>query len=235
MFEYVCGLVWLVNIALVVSLSGAAGEAVAFISRAAATLEKVRVPDVVAQYLTILIGIVLPYAVAIAFKQLSLETMNKVLPPMRDRFASDLVTQEHIDLVRTAMTSDLGATPPAWWAFCLDLYLEDASCPALDTLRTSFARAQALMQAALPVSLLAGLLISVTGREWQTLAAGTLASAIVFGLLAKAAVDAHMRWDNGVIFTYLMFRSRQHKPMPSQNAPSLAKLDLKELVPRAGA
>lgn len=108
-FEYVCGLVWLVNVALVVSLAGKTTDAAAFISRAAGGLDKAKIPDIIAQYLTVLIGVVLPYAAAVTFKPLSVEAMNSLLPYIRRRFAADQVTQEHVDAVRTAMASDLGA------------------------------------------------------------------------------------------------------------------------------
>lgn len=204
LFEYVCGLIWLVDIGLLASLTRRADELVAFLVRGAEALSELAMPEVVVTYAAAIVGVVLPYATAMVFKPLSVLISNRVLPFIREHYAADQVTEAHRQLVKEQVRKDLGMELPDWWAYFLELYIEQKESRTLDSVRASYNRGQGLMQSALPVAIFIGVVIALIGGGVWSIVLGISVAMIAFFVLLKSAIDAHLRWDNGVIFSYLI-------------------------------
>jgi len=207
--ECVCGLLWITDIALLASLTRRVDELVSYVRRGAEAVATMKLPDEVVMFAAAVVGIVLPYTVAVVFKPLSVLVSNWLLPPLRKRLAHDQVTAAHREAVQKAVTDETGIEIPDWWAFFLELYLAQKQSPNLTYIREYFDRAQALMQSALPVGLLVALTISLLGRTALFMVMGAVSGSGAFLLLIKAAIDTHMRWDNAVVFSFLLLRGER--------------------------
>jgi hypothetical protein len=218
--EYVCGLIWLADIALLTSRAQRADELARFLQRGVTNIATIRAPDLVVTYTAAVIGLILPYAAAMIFRPLSVLMSNRVLPFIRNRFVVDQVSPEHRQLVEQQVQTDLQMSIPGWWAFFLELYIDQTSQTAPESVRASYNRAQGLMQSALPVAVFCGLVVSLLNRSTINAVAGVIVGGVAYFILIKAAVEAHMRWDNGIIFSYLIQRNREQTPHPDEVAES---------------
>ncbi|HKO36397.1 MAG TPA: hypothetical protein VJV21_07955 [Pyrinomonadaceae bacterium] len=202
-FEYFCGMIWLFVFSLMTLQTEAGATAFSAANRLLNRFSGSALPEAVIQFITIVAGVVLPYAIAVIMRPISVVLMNPVLSIFRKRFGPSLVTPAHNAALENAVKREFSLELPAWRQFFLEICLENDKSPLVDRLQYERNRAHVIMQAAIPLAVAILLVISAV-QTYVAIALSIGVATTVFLFLAKASIEIHTRWENAVIFAFLV-------------------------------
>src|SRR5262245_3974185 len=160
-FDYIVGVLWLVPIMIVICTIDRLRQFALAIDSVAASMSNTTIPSFVVGFFLMVVGIILPYCVAIVLKMPTLWLMNRLLKIQRSwakasaKAEQPLQDPEVNQLATSAVQRAAGSDGYVSWTLAL-LYLEVLQANMAAALRSARQDIDFRAAAALPIALIIG-------------------------------------------------------------------------------
>jgi hypothetical protein len=214
--DYVCGLIWTVDISWVVALNVSISGVYRFANAAARLMNPFHVPEFAIGFLLIVIGVMIPFAAARALNPLMITLLNVNTYRWFKKAPNRDVSNDHLRLAVRRISDIIDITPPAaGWATLFMQYLRHNKTPTVSVLATNYKEIADRTFLAFPVSLFLGLLaFSGCGRGVIAVLVGFAVTIItVLGAIHRSR-HALRDWNTNVLFAFLVATAN-----PAPNSP----------------
>lgn len=216
--EYACGVIWLVDVSLVIAFSTTNREAVLAAGSIAAIIRPFHVPDVAVGFLLAIAGVMVPYSLARA-----LNPVVVVLNAIRDRWYrghnDETVSEAHLKQLNDTLSRLSLPAPKHSFHLALMPYLTHRRSATAQMLSRRSRNFHEQAYLAFPVSILVGLLVfaAFANRSAVALVVSSAATIAALALTIHRAQMALIRWYAEVLFAFLVVADMPDVEASTQN------------------
>ncbi len=203
--DYACGVIWLLDVALVTAVTTTPAEAKSASTQIAAIIKPFQIPEIAVGFLLVIACVMLPYSLARALNPVAVAILNTVRDVWYVNRQDSSVSDEHLEQFKQALVNRGLPLPTRSFHLAVLPYLVHLKSSTILMLNNR--RRDLLEQAylAFPVSILVALgTFALSPRNGVGATLATAAGFVVLGVTVHRAQMALVRWHAEALFVFLV-------------------------------